>query len=102
MPETRLSDQQLLQLRRSLSTAHAQGVGFAAGALCALGLFAATSVLVLRGGSTPGAHLGLLSVYFPGYSVTWSGAVIGAVYAFVYGYGMGRMTATLYNRFISK
>ena len=37
-------------------------------------------------------------MYFPGYSVTWAGSVIGFVYAFVGGYAVGRTIATLYNR----
>jgi hypothetical protein len=59
----------------------------------------ATIVLVVRGGQEVGPHLGLLSVYLPGYSVTWPGAFIGAAYMFFLGYGAGRMIATVYNRF---
>jgi hypothetical protein len=41
---------------------------------------------------------GLLALYFPGYSVTFLGSLIGFVYAFVLGYGVGRVIATVYNR----
>jgi hypothetical protein len=36
-------------------------------------------------------------VYLPGYSVSWTGAFIGAGYAFFLGYGAGRTIATVYN-----
>ena len=54
-------------------------------------------VLFWRGGEVVGPHLGLLGWYFPGYSVTFGGSLIGAVYAFVLGYGLGRAIAMIYN-----
>jgi hypothetical protein len=54
--------------------------------------------MVLRGGQRVGPHLGLLSIYFPGYSVTFVGSLVGFVYAFVLGYGIGRVIVTVYNR----
>jgi hypothetical protein len=59
----------------------AASVGLIAGGL----LWLATTVLVLRGGENVGAHLGVLAVYFPGYAVTWPGAWIGFLWAFVAG-----------------
>ena len=56
----------------------------------------------MRGGQHVGKHLGLLSVYLPGYSVTWPGAFIGAAYMFFLGYGAGRTIATIYNRIVAK
>jgi len=41
-------------------------------------------------------------VYLPGYSVTWTGAFIGAAYMFFLGYGAGRTIATIYNRIVAK
>ena len=70
------------------------------GLLCGLALFFATVLLLVRGGSNVGAHLSLLRVYFPGYSVTWLGSLIGFVYAFVGGYALGRTVAAIYNRLI--
>jgi hypothetical protein len=85
-------------LRKTLARANEQGWGIAFGLLCGIGLFLATIILVLEGGPNLGAHLGLLRVYFPGYSVTWLGSFIGFVYAFVGGYAIGRTVATIYNR----
>jgi hypothetical protein len=44
-----------------------------------------------------GRHLNLLSVYFPGYRVSFLGSLIGFVYAFVIGYGLGRLIGVTYN-----
>lgn len=96
----RLTPQEERLLRKALARASEQGWGLALGTLCGLGLFVATVVLVAKGGPNPGAHLGMLHVYFPGYAVTYGGSVIGFVYAFVGGYAVGRSIATLYNRLL--
>lgn len=62
------------------------------------GVFVATAWLLVRGGSRVGLHLGLLSNYFPGYSVTWPGAVIGFFYGALVGGAIGWAVAWLYNR----
>ena len=74
--------------------------GISLGLLLGLGLFFATMFLVIKGGPNVGQHLGLLGNYFPGYRVTGLGAVIGFVYAFVLGYGLGRVVGTVYNRLV--
>jgi hypothetical protein len=93
-----LTPQEEQLLRKTLARAHEQGWGIACGLICGLGLALATAVLLLRGGENLGAHLALLSVYFPGYSVTWFGCLVGFVYAFVAGYAFGRSVAAIYNR----
>ncbi len=85
-------------LRKTIMRASEQGWGIAIGLLLGAGLFLATIVLVLKGGPNPGPHLGLVRIYFPGYSVTWIGSFVGFVYAFVLGYAIGRTVATVYNR----
>src|SRR5262245_51473334 len=75
--------------------------GIALGLLAGGGLFIATNVLVIKGGPNMGQHLRLLSVYFPMYRVTFFGSLIGFVYAFVVGYGLGRIVGTVYNRLVS-
>ena len=74
--------------------------GIAAGLLLGGGLFIATNILVLKGGPTVGKHLRLLSVFFPGYSVTFVGSVIGFIYAFVLGYAVGRLIGGVYNKLV--
>jgi hypothetical protein len=85
-------------IRKTIARIHEQGWGIAFGLLFAVVLLAATNILVLQGGSVIGPHLSLLRWYFPGYSVTVGGSLIGAMYAFVVGYGVGRSIATIYNR----
>jgi hypothetical protein len=85
-------------LRRVMLRMNEQGWGIALGLVLGFGLFIATNVLVARGGDHVGPHLSLLSVYFPGYRVTFLGSLIGFVYAFVVGYGIGRTIGVVYNR----
>jgi hypothetical protein len=68
------------------------------GATCGTGLWLATVWLVVRGGTRVGEHLGLLRYYFPGYSVTWTGAFIGFGYGVLTGGAVGFLLAWIYNR----
>lgn len=86
------------QLEHALLRLNARAWGIATGLLLGLGLFLATVILVIKGGPNAGQHLRLIRVFFPGYSVTWGGAVIGFVYAFVAGYALGRLVGAVYNR----
>ena len=67
------------------------------GLACGTGLFVATAWLLIRGGDPVGPHLGLLSIYFPGYSVTWLGAPIGFFYGALVGAAAGCLLAWVYN-----
>jgi hypothetical protein len=71
--------------------------GIACGLLFGFGLFLATNFLLVVGGENVGQHLSLLSVYFPGYGVSFLGSLIGFVYAFVVGYATGRLISGIYN-----
>jgi hypothetical protein len=82
---------------QTVRSLNARAWGIAVGLLLGGGLFVATNVLVLRGGENVGQHLGLLSVFFPGYSVTFVGSLVGFVYLFVIGYGVGRILGGVYN-----
>ncbi len=72
-------------------------LGLVFGILFGVGLFLATNFLVLKGGPNVGLHLRLLGEYFPGYSVTFLGSLVGFVYAFVVGYVGGALIAAIYN-----
>ncbi|HKC09107.1 MAG TPA: NAD(P)/FAD-dependent oxidoreductase [Methylomirabilota bacterium] len=69
----------------------------ATGAAGGLLLFLATMLLVLKGGPVVGPTLGLLGQYFPGYTVTLSGGVLGLLYGFVAGGVLGWTFALLRN-----
>ena len=89
------------ELRRAVVKLNERAWGAAFALLAGFGLFLATNILVVRGGSNVGAHLGLLRNYFPGYSVTVFGSLIGFVYAFVLGYVVGRVIGWMYNRMVA-
>lgn len=82
---------------RTLLKLNARAWGVALGLVFGIGLFVATMILVIRGGSTIGPHLGLLGVFLPGYSVSAGGAFIGFMYLFVIGYLIGWIIGSVYN-----
>jgi len=98
-PMMRATDKLPKEALVGIARLHARAWGVATGSLFGIGLFAATIFLVIKGGQRVGEHLGLLSVLFPGYSVTIGGAFVGFVYAFVIGYALGRTIGTVYNMF---
>jgi hypothetical protein len=72
-------------------------LGLTLGILFAIGIFVATNILLIKGGANIGAHLSLLNQFFPGYTVTFLGSLIGAAYSFVVGYICGWIIASVYN-----
>jgi hypothetical protein len=68
-------------------------------------LFIATSWLIIQGptmGSQEvGPTLSLLGNYFPGYSVTWTGAVVGVFYGALTGAIAGFALAVIYNSIVA-
>jgi hypothetical protein len=93
----KLSSGELQTATRATLTLNGQAWGVSFGILCGLGLFAATLILVLKGGPDVGQHLGLLSTFLPGYRVTVVGAFVGFIYMFVIGYALGRLIGMVYN-----
>lgn len=87
-------------LERAVRRLNERAWGITLGLLLGGGLFVATLVLVIKGGPQVGRHLGLLANYFPGYRVTLLGSFVGFVYAFVVGYGIGRVVGSVYNRLV--
>ncbi len=72
----------------------------AMGTVFALALFLMTVALLIKGappGMPVGPHLSLLGIYLPGYSVSWGGSMIGAVYAWIVGAVIGFVWAALWN-----
>lgn len=72
----------------------------ATGTVAGLLLFLATTVLLIKGapaGVEVGPHLGLLGIYLPGYTVTWLGALLGAVYGLLLGGVAGAIVAGMWN-----
>src|SRR5262245_46742806 len=69
--------------------------------ICALigggGLCVGTVWLLLKGVPHVGAHLQLLGQFFIGYSVTWTGSVIGFMYGALLGGIIGWTIGAIYN-----
>jgi hypothetical protein len=71
--------------------------GLAVGIVCGLVLLSATLFLVLKGGDVVGPNLALVSQFFPGYTVTAVGSLIGLFYGFLTGFALGWSFAFLRN-----
>jgi len=69
----------------------------AAGIVWGVLLFVFTVVETARG---LGHTLGLLSFWYPGYSISYLGSMAGLVYGFVSGALIGAVFCWLYNRFV--
>jgi hypothetical protein len=68
------------------------------GLMTGLLVFVATNWLVIKGGDPIGPHLALLSQFFPGYSVSFLGSLVGLAYGAVLGAVAGWSIAAVYNR----
>jgi hypothetical protein len=86
-------------IQKAVVLLNAKLLGIVIGILMGTGLFLATNFLVLKGGPNVGAHLSLLSVFFPGYRVTFFGSIIGFCYAFAVGLISGVILGAVYNKF---
>lgn len=78
-----------------LMSGRALGVGL--GSLGALQIFLATNWLVLRGTADYSANAALLGQYLPGYSVSFTGSLIGGVQVFVIAFLASLFVAAVYN-----
>jgi hypothetical protein len=88
---------QLALLRPAIARLRASVMAVVCGLLFGAGLLFATLWLVVQGGPNVGSHLGLLSNYYPGYSVTWLGGLVGFFYGALTGAVVGYATTFLYN-----
>ncbi len=84
-------------LERAVLRLNANILGLVLGILAGLAIFIATNFLILKGGEVVGPHLSLLRAFFPFYTVTFQGSILGFVYGLVCGYLAGFVTASIYN-----
>ena len=84
-------------LEEVLTRMNARVLGITLGCLCGSGLFAATLVLLLRGGAKVGEHLRLLRHFLPGYDVTWGGLALSLPYGALAGFVAGYLVSRVYN-----
>ncbi len=92
-----VADQSELILERAVLRLNANILGLVLGIIGGLLVFAITNFLILKGGEVVGPHLGLLRNFFPYYSVTFLGSIIGFGWGLVFGYVAGFVIASLYN-----
>jgi hypothetical protein len=78
-----------------LISGNALGVGL--GGLMALQLLLTTNWLVVRGTAAYSSNAALLSHYLPGYTVSFSGSVIGAIELFAVSFIVSHVLAASYN-----
>ena len=84
------------QLASVLAPIARRAFGVAIGTACGLGLFLLTAADLLRR-PEPGLNLELLGHYFPGYAVSWAGALVGLAWAFATGFCVGWLLAFIRN-----
>jgi hypothetical protein len=97
-PDGTAADRLVLQAFARLDTI---ALGVAVGCVGALGVSLATAVLLVKGGQPVGPTLALLSQFFPGYRVTWPGALVGAAYGFASGFVLGWLFAFVRNAIVA-
>ena len=88
------------QIEHAVMVLNVKLLGMVLGILFGSMLFLATNFLILKGGEHVGAHLALLSVFFPGYRVTFFGSLIGFFYMFVLGFIIGIVIGAVYNKIV--
>lgn len=84
-------------LERAVLRLNANILGLVLGIIAGFAIFVATNFLLLKGGNVVGPHLGLLRNFFPYYSVTFLGSIVGLGWGFLSGYVAGFITASIYN-----
>ena len=87
-------------LKPSVLRLHGFSLGLAMGAIAALGLFASTAWLVVRGTADESVHAALFSNYIPGYSVSFLGGLWGAIELFALVFVGSYLLATVYNKIV--
>jgi len=75
-------------------------LGVVFGTLASLIVFIATIVSMAKWGEDAGTYLGLLAVFLPGYTVSLSGALSGAFWAFLFAAMGGYLSYWLYGRLL--
>ena len=95
LPESTDVTEQLLE--RTVLLLNANILGMVLGIVAGLIIFVATNFLILKGGEVIGPHLSLLRNFFPFYSVTFLGSIVGLGYGLLSGYVAGFIIASIYN-----
>jgi hypothetical protein len=84
------------ELALAFAPVHKRAFGIAIGTALAVAVLLATAAAVVLD-PAGGFNMELLAEYFAGYSLSWTGAVIGAAWAFFVGFVAGWFTAFVRN-----
>lgn len=105
MTKLRSDEDKLLE---AVAFLNAKVLGLILGILLGLVIFIATNWLLIKGPhvtgsgrSLTGPHLQLLSQFFIGYKVSFTGSIIGFLYGFAIGTICGSLIGWLYNRIVT-
>jgi len=79
------------ELLLAFAPLHKAAFGAAIGVACGMLVFGLTALTLMR--HPPGVNIELLGVYFRGYSLSWAGALIGALWGGFAGFVFGWFTA---------
>jgi hypothetical protein len=85
------------ELSREVIKIQANVLAVVCGLIGGILLFTMTAWLLIKDGPNVGAHLRLLGQYLPGYSVTWTGSLVGFLYGAVIGAALGWIIGKIYN-----
>lgn len=85
------------QIVVTVARVHAAALAIVGALIGGLVIFLMTAWLIVKGGASVGAHLQLLAQYFPGYSVSWTGCLVGALYGMALGAVVAWAAAAVYN-----
>jgi hypothetical protein len=88
------------EVQRTIIRIHANVLTLVGALTGGVGLFLMTVWLLLKGGAQVGPHLQLLGQYFIGYSVTWTGSLVGFSYGALVGGIIGWTVGMIYNRVV--
>ncbi len=97
-----VADREQVLVARAIARLRAGIVAIVTGMVGGVALSVGTLWLVIKGGPNVGQHLGLLRSYYPGYEVTWTGAVLGFFYGALTGAILGWCVAWFYNVLASR
>jgi glycosyltransferase involved in cell wall biosynthesis len=89
--------QSIRMLTQAIAPLDPLALGLALGTLGGLGIAGMTVVVVASETSPVARYLALMGNYFPGFKVSWAGALIGFVYGLVAGFVCGYAVAWLRN-----
>jgi hypothetical protein len=89
------------RLVRAFARLDPTALGMSVGVVVAVAVFLLKAIVLLRGpvesGAETGPHLGLLAYYFPGYRVSWGGALVGLSWGALDGFVAGALLAWAVN-----